>query len=311
MNHFRTHSSKIRGPLVPILSAFKADGSLDIDSTCRWIEWLLDQGMKLFWTTHGTSHYMTLTDQELIDLNKALASVIAGRGFFIASTPIDWSTNQCQIFTEQAAGWGVDAVKLQLDWRWEPSDALLLSHYQTVAASSPLPLLAYTFGKPGISPDLLRRIIEIPQFIGLKNDTDDYYGHELYLRTVRTHSDPDEFVVMTGGGLSSVFFGYEFGVKAYGDGIAWFAPRRSLEFYHYMEAGQRDKALHFIKKFEEPTRLQWSALGIGQQWSWGHTVLELVGFFESRNMRFPLQALSNEQAAAARAFLEKWELLPG
>lgn len=49
----KTESDGINGPLVPIMSAFKDDDMVDIDSTCSWIDWLIDSGIELFWTTHG------------------------------------------------------------------------------------------------------------------------------------------------------------------------------------------------------------------------------------------------------------------
>ncbi len=42
MNQFRAFARTIRGPLVPILAAFDEEERLDIDSTCRWVSWLLD-----------------------------------------------------------------------------------------------------------------------------------------------------------------------------------------------------------------------------------------------------------------------------
>lgn len=51
-------AKKITGPLVPIMPAFDADENLDLDSTCRWVDWQIESGTRLFWTTYGTSHYM-------------------------------------------------------------------------------------------------------------------------------------------------------------------------------------------------------------------------------------------------------------
>ena len=156
---------------------------------------------------------MTLSDQEVLDLNRELSAVVSGRGILIASTPWHWSTRQCQAFVETAANFGADVVKLQFVYDWQPTDDQVMAHYQAVAEASPLPLFAYTRGRPGVSTDLLRRIIEIPQFIGMKNDTDDYYGQEQYLRLVSQQRGLDHFLVVTGGGLSSVLSGYDHGIR--------------------------------------------------------------------------------------------------
>ena len=71
MNRYQAIAAQIRGPLTPVLTAFTAEGRVDIEATCRWVDWL-------------------------------------------------------------------------------------------IARESPLPLFAYTRGRPGVSADLLRRIIDIP-----------------------------------------------------------------------------------------------------------------------------------------------------
>lgn len=67
INHKAT--GKIAGPLVPIMPAFGANEKLDLESTCKWVEWQIASGIRNFWTTYGTSHYMSLTDDEICALN--------------------------------------------------------------------------------------------------------------------------------------------------------------------------------------------------------------------------------------------------
>ena len=309
MSRYRDVSQRLRGPLAPVLTAFTEDGRLDIDATCRWVDWLITQGIKLFWTTQGTSHFMTLSDKEVMDLTQALAAVTAGRALFIASTPWHWSTRQCQEFVTFAARCQADVVKLQFVYDWEPTDDQIIDHYQAVAVDSPLPLFAYTRGRPGMTSDLLRRILQIPQFIGMKNDSDDYYGQEQYLSIVEKYSNLDEFVVLTGGGLSSVLSSYDYGIRAYGDMTIWYDPQRSLTLYDYLVRGDRQEIISFIQSVEGPLRAYWATFSPGMHWSWGHAVLEQLGFFPSRRLRFPLRSLDIENVEQVRAFLMENNLL--
>ena len=306
MNEYRAFARTIRGPLVPVLAAFDAQERLDIDSTCRWGDLLISKGLKLFWTTYGTTHYMSLTDREVLDLTEAVAKVIAGRGVFIASVPRQWATNACIEFVEFAARCGAHVVKLQLDWNFSFPGSLLLDHYRRVAKDSPLPLFAYTLGPNGVTSDLLRQIIEIPQFIGMKNDTDDFYGQERYLWTVRQYSNPEEFLVMTGGGLSSVALTYDLGVKAYGDMTPWYSPALSLRLYDCFLRGERGLVNRFLTEIEEPLFFKhWPAIGAGGHWGWGHAIAYHLGLFISHRMRFPSLTLTSEQVEEARIFLDQ------
>ena len=45
--------------------------------------------------------------------------------------------------------------------------------------------------------------------------------------------------------------------------------------------------------------------GAGMRWPWGHTVLEILGLFRSRRMRFPLRTMPAEQVESVEAFLKE------
>ncbi len=139
----------------------------------------------------------------------------------------------------------------------------------------------------------------------MKNDTDDFYGQERYLWTVREYADPEEFLIMTGGGLSSVSLSYDLGVKAYGDTTPWYAPALSLRLYECFQHGERSLVTRYLKEIEGPLFFQhWSRIGASGTWSWGHAVAYHLGLFASPRVRFPMQALTPEQLAEAGKFLE-------
>ena len=81
----------LHGPLVPVMPAFRDDGALDLDATTRWVDGLIEAGIRLFWTTYGTSHYLSMGDAEVEALTSAVAAVTRGRAIFIASTQFTWS----------------------------------------------------------------------------------------------------------------------------------------------------------------------------------------------------------------------------
>lgn len=304
---FTAINEKIAGPLVPVLAAFDDEDSLDIDSTCRWVQSLIERGMRMFWTTHGTSHYMCLDDREIESLNREIAAVTRGKAIFIASSAYHWSTRRCIEFVERAAEWGVDVVKLQVDWRtWAPTDDLLIEHYSAIAKATPLPLMAYTWGQPALKPPLLARILEIPEFIGLKNDTGDYAEHQAYLRVVRDAGATDRFFPMTGGTMSSFFYGYQFGAKAFATGTAIYAPEIAIGFFDHVRAGLAADAISDIEKYEEPVSAKFAPLG---HWACFHAVLQAQGLFRSKKMRFPIKTLNEEQHRQVLEFMTDLRLL--
>jgi dihydrodipicolinate synthase/N-acetylneuraminate lyase len=296
--------ARLRGPLVPILPAFDERENLDLDSVTRWVRHLIGQGISMFWTTHGTSHYMSMTDEEIVALNRAVASVAKGRALFIASTAYHWPTQRCIDFTRQAAECGVDAVKLQIDWRsFPPTDDQVVDRYRAIHEASPLPLFAYTWGTPGIREPLLRRILEMPKFIGLKNDTGDFYEQADYLRMIREAGAADRFTSMTGGTMGSFLYAYPYGARAFAVGTGIYAPDVAISFYDHVKGDHFIDAAEQVKRYERPI----TAFGaVGHHWACFHAALALQGHFASPTMRFPIKTLTKDQVEQVRKILESY-----
>ncbi len=309
MQDHRAIVDRIRGPLVPLMPAFTDDEKLDLDSTSGLVDWLIEAGIPLFWTTYGTSHFMSLGDAEIMDLTRAIAGVTRGRALYIASTAWQWPVAQCREFIRRAADWGVDAVKLQVFWSFAPSDQAVFDYYQAIAADSPLPLFAYSLAVPGVTAgmttDLLKRILgELPQFVGMKNDSGDFYEHHAYLQTIR--AEGARFAALTGGSMMSFFYGYPFGAQAFACGVGMLAPQAPLDFYACLLQGRADRAAELIKRWEEPYSTVFPPLG---HWAAFHTALWLLGRFRSRCVRFPLRTLGQEAVAKVGNQLTSWGLL--
>ena len=289
---------RLVGPLVPVMPAFRDDESLDLDATAAWVDDLIRRGIGLFWTTFGTSHYLSLDDAEIDALTAAIGDVTRGRAIFIASTQFHWPLHRCVAFAEHAARHGADAIKVQVDWRLRPADDIVFERYRTLADASPLPLLAYalggaTFGGAGggPGPDLFRRLLELPQVVGMKNDAGDFYEQTAYLRAVGASGR--RFEVITGGSMESFLHGRSFGQRAYAVGLAMLAPEVVLAFDRALAAGDRDTAVRIVRDVEQPFGAAINPLG---HWAALHEGLRLQGHFPSRTMRFPLRTLTTDEA---------------
>lgn len=299
----------LTGPIVPILPAFDDNDSLNIDAVCGWVDALIARGIRLFWTTFGTTHFMCLTDDEVMELTRRVAEVTRGRAGFIASTAYHWHPDFEIKFCETCAGWGVDAVKIQNEWKtWPPSAAQMMGYYKRLNDTSTLPLLAYTFGAPGISVDTLKQILDLPRFIGMKNDTGDFYEQNWYQRTVREHATRP-FAVMTGGTLESAMHTRHFGARAYASGLAVFAPAPVLRFQELIEAGDYVAAARIVSEIEQPVFGHMQRMGPFSHWGACHAALNLQGVFPSARLRYPLRTFDQEQMNEVRKLLDQHDLL--
>ena len=301
-------AQEIAGPLVPIMPAFDANEQVDLESTCKWVEWQIASGIRMFWTTYGTSHYMCLTDDEICTLNQAVAKITRNRAILIASTNLTWPIAKCLEFIDTARSWGVDAVKVQVDWRWNPNQDAVFDFYRCIAHGSSLPLFAYTLAAPnvkGMNRRLLERLMTLPQFIGLKNDSGDFYEQCDYLRGVRLAGS--SLHVMTGGSMASFLHNHRFGARAFATGVGIVFPEVVLRFNQALRAGEFATCTQIVQECEEPFNDLYARMPISH-WACFHTMLVERGLFRSDRMRFPLLTAKADDRKVIRRFMRSMAL---
>jgi len=306
---YRAIVDRIRGPLAPVLPAFAADEKLDLDSTCKWADWVVGQGMPLLWLTPGTSRYACLTDQEVFDFTQAIGQAVKDRCIFIAATNRHWPVHQVRKYIEHAADVGADVVKVNSSWLHNPSFDRSVEFHQAVAADSPLPLFAYTASVRGsagmgMTTELLDRILDMPQYVGMKNDSGDFYEHRAYLATIKKHGA--RFTPMTGGSMMSFLWGCDFGAQAFCSAYGIMAPQTPIAFYDHLIASRRDEALAIVKDEEEVLLDAWVDFG---GWYGLRAALVFMGLYPSWQERYPFTALTDDQAEKVKAYLVQKELL--
>ena len=302
MQDYRSVVDELKGPLVPILPAFTEQEELDCESTCRWVDWVVDSGIRLLWLTSGTSRYGCLTDREIWDLTQAAAEVTRGRALLIAATNLHWPVGECRRYVEHAAVCGANIVTVQPNWRSNPSDDDVFNYYQAIAQDSALPLFAYALpmpGGPSIGNSLFQRLLELPQFVGMKNDAGDFYEHRAYLAMVRQYKA--RFVAMTGGSMMSFLWGYDFGAQAFCSAFGMIAPEVPIRFYEHLVAGRREEALSIVTDDEEPLLDAFSGIG---GWQALRVGIVLKGFYSSWRERFPFRTLTDTEAQIVKQYLE-------
>ena len=113
----------------------------------------------------------------------------------------------------------------------------LFSFYRRVAEKTERVLLAHTVGGPGLNAEMVQRISEIENLVGMKNDGDQFYDYYDFIR-----AGGKDFAVISGGQMRNFFFGYQIGSPAYLCPLVTTAPRVSMAFYRHLVEGRSDRA---------------------------------------------------------------------
>jgi 4-hydroxy-2-oxoglutarate aldolase len=229
----------LRGIIPPLVTPFRADGSLDLPAFESVVEALAAHDLAGFLVLGSNGEAASLDDDEKAALVVAARRRLPGR-FLLAGTGLE-STRATIELTRKVADLGADAVLVLTPHYYKArmtSDALRL-HFEAVADASPVPV--YLYSVPAFTglpwpPGLAAALSPHPRIAGMKESSGD-----LGLLGRIVSSVPGRFEVACGNAL--VFYpalcaGAAGGVLA----VANCVPRAAVALYRAFAAGDHARA---------------------------------------------------------------------
>ena len=161
--------------LTAMVTPFAADGSVDVDRFRELAVYLVDNGSDGVVVCGTTGESPTLSDREKLLLFAAARDAVGDRATVIAGTGT-YDTAHSVHLTKQAATLGVDGVLVVTPYYNKPPQRGIVRHFETIAAASDLPIVAYNI--PGrvvinIEPITITRLAEIDTVVAVKQAHDD------------------------------------------------------------------------------------------------------------------------------------------
>jgi len=157
------------GVSVALVTPFH-DGALDEEALRRLLTHLLDRGVQGIVPTGCTGEAATLTLAERRRIWEITVASCRGRAFVIAGTGTN-ATDSTIALTREAASLGVDGCMLICPYYNKPTQAGLLTHYQTVAEAVDIPLVLYNVpGRTGVNllPETTAALSRHPRIVAVK-----------------------------------------------------------------------------------------------------------------------------------------------
>ncbi len=128
--------------LTAIVTPFREDGTLDVDSFRALCGFLLDNGSDGIVVTGTTGEAPTLSDAERMTLYEAAVDAARGRGTVIAGTGTNATAHSIQL-TEQAHALGVDGFLVVTPYYNKPPQRGIVAHVHAIAAVTDKPVVFY------------------------------------------------------------------------------------------------------------------------------------------------------------------------
>jgi 4-hydroxy-tetrahydrodipicolinate synthase len=166
---------RIKGVIVPLLTPYDDQGSLDIAAVGRLVNFLIDRGVAGLFPAGTTGEGPLLTSPERRQLADAVVKTADGRIPVIVHTGAI-TTRETLDLTKHARACGAQAAALIAPYFFHHSDKALFNHFRTVANEvSDFPI--YLYNNPGVGNTILSLelvtglVEECPNIVGMKDSS--------------------------------------------------------------------------------------------------------------------------------------------
>jgi 4-hydroxy-tetrahydrodipicolinate synthase len=161
--------------LTAMVTPFKDDGSVDLDSFRALARHLVANGSDGLVVTGTTGESPTLSDDERFQLYEAALDEVGDRATVVAGTGT-YDTRHSVHLTERAQELGVDGILIVTPYYSKPPTRGIVEHFKAIAAVTDKPIVVYNI--PGravinIEPETIAELAEIDGVTAVKQANDD------------------------------------------------------------------------------------------------------------------------------------------
>jgi 4-hydroxy-tetrahydrodipicolinate synthase len=286
--------------LTAMATAFKDDGSVDLQGTARIAQHLVDHGHDGVVVSGTTGESPTTTVAEDGEILAAVKDAVGDRASVVAGVGTNSTAHSIELAV-QAEKVGVDGLLLVTPYYNKPGQAGLLHHFRTVAEATGVPVMLYDV--PGrtattISLETYAAAKELDTVVAVKDAVGDY------LRGVKIMELG--YAVYSGDDASNLGW-LAHGAAGFVSVVGHVAGNELRAMIEAFEGGDHAKAREIFAGLVPAID---AVMGVP---NYGATSakagLQLLGVLDNRNVRGPLVPLDDDEYAALRTGLETAGLL--
>ena len=242
-------SLNIKGVIVPMLTPFDEQGSINPTATEQLVGYLITRGVAGLFPAGTTGEGPLLNRAERRQLAEIVVNAAAGRVPVIVHTGAI-TTRETIELTQHARQVGAEAAAIIPPYYFHHSDKALFHHFMAVAQSVPdFPI--YLYNNPGVgnhnqlSIRLISQIIETcPNIIGVKDSSGSL---NILIRLKYIHN---ERFNTASGGDGMILQGVTAGVDACVSGNANVVPELVVALHRAATEGNMAQARHYQKQLD-------------------------------------------------------------
>ena len=281
-------------------TAFREDGSLDLDGTARIAAHLVDNGNDGVVVSGTTGESATTTVEEDGQILAAVKDAVGDRAVVVAGVGTNDTRHSVEL-ARQAEKAGADGVLLVTPYYNKPSQPGVLHHFRQVVEASNLPVMLYDVpGRTGttISLEVYEAAAAWDSVVAVKDAVGDF-ARGIHLQQLG-------YAVYSGDDIANLGW-LAHGAVGFVSVVGHAAGRQFHDMADAFLAGDNARALSIFTGLLPAIDAIMGVPNYGA--TTAKATLELLGVIDNRHVRSPLIALDDDEVAALRAGLVASDLL--
>ena len=297
----------LRGIVPPMVTPLSDRDSIDVEGLHRLVEHILAGGPAGLFILGTSGEGPSLSYHLRRELVERVCEIVAGRVPVLVGVT-DTAFIESINLAEEAGEAGADAVVLSAPYYFGPGQEDLWQYVRTIAAEMPLPAFLYNMPshtKVAFSVDLVRRAMELPNVVGMKDSSGDMIYFDQLRQVVVEREDftlligPEELLA------EAVLLGAHGGVN--GGANIW--PELYVELHKAASEGNLERANELHRKVVRVASSIYHVGPPGASVLQGiKTALSILGICSDLPAE-PFRRLNHEQRAAIKRAVEELGLL--
>jgi dihydrodipicolinate synthase/N-acetylneuraminate lyase len=288
---------KLEGTIFTVYTSFDKNELINYQQIENYLVFLYENNVRNFYVMPYNSRYSQLYEKEIFELNNFVIKTVKSlnkENICIVSDSIHGPTSLSVEMGFDAFNTGCDIFASICREKYF-SDAQVLQHYSRLSDSLKMPLLVHEM--PFLSGfnaqnmkwplTLIESLLEIENIVAIKEDAKEVeYGKKI-IELLEPH------IRVIFAGRKSYFADlYQYGLKAYLNGISMINPEIGFYFWDILQKDEKSKIKYFLNEIDN---FFWD--NVNQKYGW-HRVnkayLEAAGLM-SRYERSPLKPLDENE----------------
>ena len=283
------------------VTPFRQDLSVDIDALRENAAFLAEH-CEVVVPLAGNGEIYAVSLEEHKTIGQAVVEEVDGRKPVLVG--VGFSMPIARDLASAAEAYGADGVLILPPYFTHANDDGLFEYYRSIAQATRLGVILFQTHAVNFSPSLLRRLAEVPNIVGLKDEHGDMDQFVRQWGAVR-----DRLALLCGVGEILAPSYFALGVKAFTSGLVNFMPGTCRKILEHLRAGQLEAAARVIDK-ETMAVYDLRVKRPGYRTLVIKEAMNLCGLNAGR-VRPPLAPLPEEDRQALRSVLTDMGLLKG